>query len=394
MASGQRRFALRLGIGVFLAIWVQIPLALAVPYTFTKVIDNSGSFSGIGLFPTINDNGSAVFFGVNTQGEGIFAGNGGPLTTIASDASDPAGGFLTSAGYGPKINDSGRATFAGNLPGKPVRVFSGTGGPLTPIAGPPDYEIDQGIPAINNAGLVAFGAVSTIPGVGGGIFVGNGAAVTKIAPGAGPFNSIDSRPAINDSGQVAFNAFDASGQPLLYRADTATATIVADRTMFPFGPGSSFGTPDLNNAGVVAFVGAIAIDNVGVFKADGQSITTVLGNSGPLRASTFHGVAINNLGDVAFAGIVGSGNDRGIFTGPNPVSDKVIRFGDPLFGSTVALVEITHGALNDSGQIAFRYELADSITRGVAIATPVPEPVCSATILLAVLACLPRRSHR
>jgi hypothetical protein len=70
---------------------------------------------------------------------------------------------------------------------------------------------------------------------------------------------------------------------------------------------------------------------------------------------------------VAFLGYPDAGG-QGIFTGPDPVADKVIRTGDPLFGSTVTAVNFEHG-LNDAGQIVFLAELADG-TRGVFRADP------------------------
>ena len=45
----------------------------------------------------------------------------------------------------------------------------------------------------------------------------------------------------------------------------------------------------------------------------------------------------------------------GIFTGGDPVADKVIQIGDPLLGSTVGaiLFEFSRFGINDKGQIAF-----------------------------------------
>ena len=374
-------------VGALLLSYCCVASAAAAPYTFTKVVDDSGTFGSVMSMPTINARGVAVFYGADGKGEGIFVGSGGPVTAIASEAGNPAWGFSTDAFYGPKINDSGRAAFVGNRPDEDTRVFSGAGGPLTTIAGPPGYSITQGIPAINNTGTVAFAAFSSLPGVGGGIFVGNGGPVSKIAPDAGPFNGIDSRLAINDSGQVAFEAADTDGKRFLYRADTVGATVIAPLATSPI---TGFGTPDMNDAGVVAFVGEVGPFDVGIYKGDGQAITTVVGAASLVRGFAYHGVAINNVGNVAFYAAEANGTARGIFTGPDPVADKVIRFGDPLFGATLSIAEVTHGALNDGGQIAFRYQLSDG-TRGIAIATPVPEPMHGTLGALAATACLARR---
>ena len=68
-------------------------------------------------------------------------------------------------------------------------------------------------------------------------------------------------------------------------------------------------------------------------------------------------VSINNSGTVlinSFAALV---------TGPDATADRVIGAGDPLFGSTVTYFrsQPSHGgrAINDSGQIVFRYRLAN-----------------------------------
>ena len=59
----------------------------------------------------------------------------------------------------------------------------------------------------------------------------------------------------------------------------------------------------------------------------------------------------------------------GLFTGPDPVADKVIAKGDPLFDSTVTFVSLSTENLNDNGEVAFSYVLADGL-RGVAVAMP------------------------
>ncbi len=52
----------------------------------------------------------------------------------------------------------------------------------------------------------------------------------------------------------------------------------------------------------------------------------------------------------------------GIFTGSNPLTDKVIALGDPLSGSTVTNLFLSNQGLNDKNQIAFYAKLADGTT--------------------------------
>jgi hypothetical protein len=97
---------------------------------------------------------------------------------------------------------------------------------------------------------------------------------------------------------------------------------------------------------------------------------------------------INDAGLVAFRATLDAGG-AGIFTGPDAVNDRVIGTGDALFGSTVTDVFFARG-LNEDGSLAFAYTLANG-RQGVALAV-VPEPV--ALTLLATAALLLRGRGR
>ena len=73
----------------------------------------------------------------------------------------------------------------------------------------------------------------------------------------------------------------------------------------------------------------------------------------------------------------------GVFTGPDPVADKVIDSGDLMLESVIRFASPV--ALNDAGQIAVIYGLADG-TQGIAIATPVLEPIAVSTLAIAAAA--------
>jgi hypothetical protein len=88
--------------------------------------------------------------------------------------------------------------------------------------------------------------------------------------------------------------------------------------------------------------------------------------------SFFDSPTINADGTVFFMATL-PGNINGIFYGSNPVTNRLIAVGDPLFGSTVTALNIGSFGLNDLGQLAFYYNLADG-RNGLALATPVPEP--------------------
>ena len=71
---------------------------------------------------------------------------------------------------------------------------------------------------------------------------------------------------------------------------------------------------------------------------------------------------------------------------------EVIGDGDALFGSTVTGLSISPTSLNDIGQVAFYYELANGTT-GIAIATPTPEPSSTMLVVLSLGLSLARRTR-
>ena len=83
--------------------------------------------------------------------------------------------------------------------------------------------------------------------------------------------------------------------------------------------------------------------------------------------------AVEPVVQIAFTARLAAGDVDGIFVGPNPATDTVIKEGDALDGSVVTFLRTGQRALNDAGQIAFYAELANG-RRGIYVFTPVPEP--------------------
>jgi hypothetical protein len=65
--------------------------------------------------------------------------------------------------------------------------------------------------------------------------------------------------------------------------------------------------------------------------------------------TAFGEVAIDNAGGVAFEAILPNG-DHGIFTGPDPVADKIVETGDILGGERV--IDVQLGNLNNACQLS------------------------------------------
>ena len=92
--------------------------------------------------------------------------------------------------------------------------------------------------------------------------------------------------------------------------------------------------------------------------------------------------AINSQGDVVFYAQL-DGGGHGAFTGPDPVSDRVLGSGDVLFGRTVFDVVFGPAALNDRGQ--FVMQVLTGGSNFIVRADPIPEPtslLMVATVLL------------
>jgi hypothetical protein len=357
------------GLAVLLLTTLVVSAGSAVPantgpYTFTNIADTTGPFNFFNPVALINARGTVAFSaGLDAGGLGIFIGSGGRITTIVD-----TGGPLN-ATFFPAINAGGTVAFVAELDAGGKRIFVSRGGPLTTIAdtGGPFSDFLIG-PAINAGGTVAFTA-ELVTG-GHGVFTGRGGPLTTIADTNGPLDSI-SFPAINANGTVAFNGRLDDGRFGIFAGRGGAITTIADSRA----PANSFMAPAINAHGTVAFAGDLDTGAGGIFTGRGGPLTTIVDGSGPFNGYSFPSLAIDSNGTVAFAAERRSRREDvfGIFTGPDPMADKVIGTGDALFGSTVTIVGFfsSMAFLNDAGQVAFFYQLADGRT-GIARAAPVP----------------------
>lgn len=342
------------------------PDARAIDYVFTRIADTSGEFSsfsdsgGHGA-PAVNEHGVVAFFAnLDSGGSGIFTGSGGPTTTIADTAGpfasfeqEPVMGIFIAAS--PDINHVGRVVFYAELDGGERGVFTGDGVSTTTIEDSSGPHADFGIfPSINSSGAVAYMAV--LDGGGEEIIRMDGAETTIASTLAG-FNSLARIASLNDFGVVAFLGTLNSGVQGVFKGDGGpTMTIADDTGAFQF-----FGEPDFNNAGVAAFwvVLDVAAETM-ILKGDGGPTTTVADTTDNFAELYF--VSINNAGTVAYRARP-SGGGSGIFTGPDPVADKVIATDDPLDGLTVMDVYMSPRGLGEQGQIGFVATMSDLRTR-------------------------------
>jgi len=377
--SQKPRFTLAAPLAVLL---FALPYVVqAGPYTFTNIADSSGLFSGFFTVAPVNASGTVAFSALlDTGGSGgIFTGSGGPTTTIA----DPSGPFAFFS-EDVSINASGTVAFRAFPDAGGQGIFTGSGGPTTTIASSSGPFVDFDRISINASGTVAFFALRDAGGE--GIFTGSGGPTTTIAD-LSPSSAIGGL-SINDAGTVAFLGGQVAGRVGIFTGSGGALTTIAD----PSGPVAGFSSfPSINASGTVAFFG-----RDGVFTGSGGPTTTIVDSSGPFASfGTFSEVSINAGGTVAFGATLDAGG-QGIFTSDD-LSHPVIAIGDALFGSTlVGFSFVSEKGLNDAGQVAFLYVLADD-RQGIARADPVvagvPEPGTLA-LLAASLGALAWRARR
>ena len=399
MPTYQRRSALLLlafVVGLAMAFGAMLSEARAqtVPpasqYTFTRVADSTED--GFEPFSfgcaAINAPGDIAFKagrlapdGFNTI-PGVYRANAdGTLTTVAEDPRR-----FVSIGFNPSINDSGQVSFAARLDGgsKPdtEAILRGDGGKkLTTIATTAGQFNFFGFDtSVSNSGEVAFRAeLDEEFDFDEGLFSGTGGKkgglTTHFLTSTSEFDGNDSRPSINNLGQIAFRESVDFESGIFVGREGDFAQIAAPD------PDVSVQEPVLNDAGTAAFQRSLTDGVTGEFveeivTGNGGPLTTVADTRGEFASFGFRPPSLNTQGEVAFLANLDDGTS-GIFVGPDPGADRVISTGDTLDGSTVQNLTFCEEGLSDSGELAFVATLEDSTTEdgfrmAVFRATPVP----------------------
>lgn len=349
--------------------------AAAGDYTFTKVLDSAHGYdpSMFGC-AAINAAGDVVTRAgriKNPRDESdtteliIRAIAGVGVRTVVNE--DVAG--FRSLGRNPKINDKGQVSFwaRGQAPGSGEVIASTNGGPVTVIARTQpagqhagEYRFFGVDTTINNSGTVAFRGELDNGDL--GMWSGSGGPVTThYLRSEGRFGGSFSGVSINDEGQIAFEE-RSGGQNGIFRGAAGQFTTIASAA------GHSSHSPSINGSGTVAFHDTSFDANGQVFSVltgSGGPLTTVADSTGPYSSFPFKGPAINDSGTVAFKAELDSDSfpgPSGVFTGPDPVADRVIGTGDILDGEPVSDVVFCEDGLNNAGQLAFTAYFEDPAT--------------------------------
>jgi len=184
----------------------------------------SGTFSNLD-FPALNDQGDVAFLATVRRGretvEAIYVQARGRLRkVVAQEDSPPAGGTFLALGV-PALNNAGIVAFGAVVEGRgvPGGVFTAAGDRLRMLAGAGDATPLGGIFAkfservsINDGGTVAFyrllkdAPVRSVIFLGGGDRPGKVVALGDPAPAGGVFSNFGFWPALSAAGAVTFTA--------------------------------------------------------------------------------------------------------------------------------------------------------------------------------------------
>lgn len=366
---------------IFVADGVNDPTTIAIR---GEAIPNSVGKFGFLHNPTFNDAGEVMFLtppyltvdGFSND-RGIFRGDGASdLIQIVrtGDPSPDANGTFSFGFSLANINDSGQGVFMGSL---------------TDTQG--GASDDQGI-----------------------FFFDDGLGLLQVvregdaAPDANGSFLRFYRPAISEVGQTAFRAsLTGTDENVgIFRAngvDGTTVQIARNGDTAPDNNGRFFDflDPALNNAGQAVFYASLSetdggsSDDSGLFRSDGATDFVQIAREGAVTPdangffSEFSDPAFNEAGQAAFlanlSGTSGSlTDDTGLFFYDDALGlSKVIREGDFYLGSVVVGLDFNstvnsnsvesdgneRSGLNDLGQVAYRFDLADGRS-GIAIWSP------------------------
>jgi len=189
-----------------------------------NVSRGAGPFASYTL-PSLNDSGTVAFNAdLKTGGTGLFTSNGGAINTIVDTSSGSFTKFSVAS-----LNDSGTVAFDAGLADGSSAIYTSSAGKLTKIADTSGLfqDLTKSDIALNQKGQVTFLAGLKDGTV--GIFDGSDPVANKVIAVGDKLGNYTvqqlfvSHDALNDSGQIAFDATlaDASGNitEQIFRAD-------------------------------------------------------------------------------------------------------------------------------------------------------------------------------
>ena len=399
------------------AIAVAAVPALGQDVQFVNVADDTGAFAGVPTNPlqsfqgaSINDAGQVAFVvgrrsaGGSQVTPAFYAADLGTAGTVLPLLEPQEFFLLTRSGFETSINASGTVSFgldSTNLDGiytadaavadSATRLYAASD------VGPTVIDTSRGT-AINDGGIVAFGFQATGDQ---GVAAGDGGTPTIVVQDTFSYG----RSSINNGNRVA--SVRSGSRIVTADLDSGDA---AQSVPLPtaFGSLSSALVDDSDDITFYALREPTFANPVG---PNGIYRTDVAGNVMPLVVDdgpfdmigtndNFNGdrtgFSVSDAGDLAFLATTDLDSDLALFLGTDPIDDRLIGVGDPLFGGTVTGLNLGFDGLSDAGTVAFGYALdtdGDLNTievRGIAVAA-IPEPASAGLLFAAGAGLLIRR---
>jgi hypothetical protein len=317
----------------------------AAEYLFERIADTySGIFSQLSQYdrPWINDNGDVFIHGTVEGMEGIYRTDGSSLTTVV----DTTGQIQSFQRY--SVNNFGEVAGVATLDSGVQAIYMADGIQTT-IISEAGGEI-RGFGAvtdINDSGQVAYHAILDATGK-RMVMRYDGESITEMTIQESEIVPDLNGIAINESGHVAFEAALAHRTTGICLADGTNVSVLTSMNLDTDG---YLIKPDvsMNANGKIAFYATSASGSV-VFALENQDPKAFVDTQGSFKSFVFP--LINDADQIIFEGTLDDG-PWGIFSGPDPLQDKVIKKGDVIGGTTLDNVRIGRGALNNHGQIVF-----------------------------------------
>ncbi len=322
------------------------------------------------------------------------------------------------------LNDNGNTVFYQSIDGGAQAIQFGGVDPIVAVPGTP---LPTGtlyiVTEINNANLIAaaLGGVDsggapkyvytiTAAGTGKTTIATEGDVIDGNTLQSSFWSPFNNGLHINNAGDVMFLAhlnaqpgdtFDEIDRGMYFHDGTSIRTVI-DTTA---GVGAAFDLlirSAFNDSGKIVFTADRPDGHEGVYtiNSDGTGLTMLVDTVGAY--ASFGEVSINNGGRVAFQADLDDdpadsdlNGQRGLFDGPDPLTNRIIMEGDQLFGRDVTIVDVYQHFLNDNDQVVFVAQTGPGGGSGqfhydVVVAT-VPEPAMVGLLAVGALALLRRR---
>lgn len=324
----------------------------SIPYSLALIARSGTHFTGFGPYvPSIADDGSVAFQARLRSGAcGVFVAQAGTLFSLAESGHEGLGAVISH----PDLNARGESCFYAELLTGGQALCLTRDGDLLRLA-----ETDSDIasigplgPTLNASGQAAFRA--RLRSGASGIFRADRDGVRLLAESGERFTGFQGLPVIDACGRVLLRADLPAGEGI-YLAEGEELMTVAET-------GSEFTAlgrfPSLSEEGDICFSAELASGGSGLFRAR-QGSYQPLCLSGEAFAG-FRGVLPGPGDHCVFYASLPDGR-LGIFTGPDPIHDRLLLMGEPCFGAPVSDFALNPVSVNTRGQLALRVSLSDGI---------------------------------